>query len=204
MPKCKWFCFCWPAGDSKCICLGIFHRRKDHHHAIISKNKIPNAIIKMVFSQVLCCSFQRYLHCSEQVVNNTCGQVTPLPITMMMMMRLVMRLVALTLIMRTAMTALAHPTIFQDTASFTKGFLDRMSGPLVQVAYLQPSKAKHNFQMWKINVKLLSFSVFFPGALPGLQYGLRDVWTEQRLQVPPIKFYLFCPGQIMTINFRRE
>jgi len=43
--------------------------------------------------QVLCCSFQRYLHCSEQVVNNTCGQ---------------------------------------DTASFTKGFLDRMSGPLVQ------------------------------------------------------------------------
>jgi len=43
--------------------------------------------------QVLCCSFQKYLHCSEQVVNNTCGQ---------------------------------------DTASFTKGFLDRMSGPLVQ------------------------------------------------------------------------
>ena len=39
------------------------------------------------------------------------------------------------------------PTIFQDTASFTKGFLDRMSGPLVQVAYIQPSKAKHNFQM---------------------------------------------------------
>jgi len=44
--------------------------------------------------QVLCCSFQRYLHCSEQVVNHTCGM---------------------------------------DTASFTKGFLDRMSGPLVQV-----------------------------------------------------------------------
>lgn len=43
--------------------------------------------------QVLCCSFQRYLHCSEQVVNHTCGM---------------------------------------DTASFTKGFLDRMSGPLVQ------------------------------------------------------------------------
>jgi len=43
--------------------------------------------------QVLCCSFQRYLHCSEHVVNNTCGM---------------------------------------DTASFTKGFLDRMSGPLVQ------------------------------------------------------------------------
>lgn len=43
--------------------------------------------------QVLCCSFQRYLHCSERVVNGTCGL---------------------------------------ETASFTKGFLDRMSGPLVQ------------------------------------------------------------------------
>jgi len=42
---------------------------------------------------VLCCSFQRYLHCSEKVVNSTCGQ---------------------------------------NTARFTKGFLDRMSGPLVQ------------------------------------------------------------------------
>jgi len=43
--------------------------------------------------QVLCCSFQRYLHCSERVVNSTCGV---------------------------------------NTASFTKSFLDRMSGPLVQ------------------------------------------------------------------------
>lgn len=43
--------------------------------------------------QVLCCSFQRYLHCSERVVNSTCGP---------------------------------------RTATFTKGFLDRMSGPLVQ------------------------------------------------------------------------
>ena len=43
--------------------------------------------------QVLCCSFQRYLHCSEQVVNSTCGT---------------------------------------HTAGFTKQFLDRMSGPLVQ------------------------------------------------------------------------
>jgi len=43
--------------------------------------------------QVLCCSFQRYLHCSERVVNGTCGP---------------------------------------ETATFTKGFLDRMSGPLVQ------------------------------------------------------------------------
>jgi len=42
---------------------------------------------------VLCCSFQRYLHCSEQVVNTTCGATT---------------------------------------AGFTKKFLDRMSGPLVQ------------------------------------------------------------------------
>lgn len=43
--------------------------------------------------QILCCSFQRYLHCSEQVVNSTCGD---------------------------------------HTAGFTKQFLDRMSGPLVQ------------------------------------------------------------------------
>ncbi|XP_023344195.1 uncharacterized protein LOC111713548 [Eurytemora carolleeae] len=43
--------------------------------------------------QILCCSFQEYLHCSEAVVNTTCGA---------------------------------------STASFTKGFLDRMSGPLVQ------------------------------------------------------------------------
>ena len=43
--------------------------------------------------QALCCSFQRYLHCSEQVVNSTCGS---------------------------------------HTAGFTKQFLDRMSGPLVQ------------------------------------------------------------------------
>lgn len=43
--------------------------------------------------QVLCCSFQSYLHCSERVVNSTCGL---------------------------------------HTATFTKGFLDRMSGPLVQ------------------------------------------------------------------------
>ncbi len=44
--------------------------------------------------RLLCCSFQRYLHCSEAVVNRTCGH---------------------------------------ETARFTKGFLDRMSGPLIQV-----------------------------------------------------------------------
>jgi len=44
--------------------------------------------------RLLCCSFQRYLHCSESVVNQTCGY---------------------------------------ETAKFTKGFLDRMSGPLIQV-----------------------------------------------------------------------
>jgi len=43
--------------------------------------------------QVLCCSFKQYLSCSEEAVNETCGQ---------------------------------------STAKFTKGFLDRMSGPLVQ------------------------------------------------------------------------
>ena len=44
--------------------------------------------------QLLCCSFQKYLHCSEGVVNTTCGH---------------------------------------ETALFTKSFLDRMSGPLIQV-----------------------------------------------------------------------
>lgn len=43
--------------------------------------------------QMLCCSFQKYLHCSERVVNTTCGH---------------------------------------ETARFTKSFLDRMSGPLIQ------------------------------------------------------------------------
>ncbi|TRY76486.1 hypothetical protein TCAL_17008 [Tigriopus californicus] len=43
--------------------------------------------------QLLCCSFQQYLHCSEGVVNRTCGP---------------------------------------ETAQFTKSFLDRMSGPLIQ------------------------------------------------------------------------
>ena len=44
--------------------------------------------------KLLCCSFQKYLHCSETVVNTTCGY---------------------------------------ETAQFTKSFLDRMSGPLIQV-----------------------------------------------------------------------
>ena len=44
--------------------------------------------------RLLCCSFQKYLHCSETVVNSTCGY---------------------------------------ETAQFTKSFLDRMSGPLIQV-----------------------------------------------------------------------
>lgn len=43
--------------------------------------------------QLLCCSFQQYLHCSESIVNQTCGH---------------------------------------ETARFTKSFLDRMSGPLIQ------------------------------------------------------------------------
>lgn len=43
--------------------------------------------------RLLCCSFQKYLHCSETVVNTTCGY---------------------------------------ETAQFTKSFLDRMSGPLIQ------------------------------------------------------------------------
>ena len=45
--------------------------------------------------RLLCCSFQKYLHCSETVVNTTCGY---------------------------------------ETAQFTKSFLDRMSGPLIQVS----------------------------------------------------------------------
>lgn len=55
--------------------------------------------------QLLCCSFQQYLHCSERIVNSTCGY---------------------------------------ETARFTKSFLDRMSGPLIQghcLAYEHGSSA---------------------------------------------------------------
>ena len=54
--------------------------------------------------QLLCCSFQKYLHCSESVVNTTCGY---------------------------------------ETARFTKSFLDRMSGPLIQVKMQHLSKCVH-------------------------------------------------------------
>lgn len=50
--------------------------------------------------KLLCCSFQKYLHCSETVVNTTCGY---------------------------------------ETAQFTKSFLDRMSGPLIQVLHKKTS-----------------------------------------------------------------
>jgi len=55
--------------------------------------------------RLLCCSFQRYLHCSEEVVNRTCGH---------------------------------------ETARFTKGFLDRMSGPLIQV---RPNEKPKKFDL---------------------------------------------------------
>ena len=67
--------------------------------------------------KLLCCSFQKYLHCSETVVNTTCGY---------------------------------------ETALFTKSFLDRMSGPLIQVN-------RNNF---KVNIKASYY--FFPGTLPSL------------------------------------
>ncbi len=51
--------------------------------------------------RLLCCSFQKYLHCSESVVNTTCGY---------------------------------------ETARFTKSFLDRMSGPLIQVRPISRKK----------------------------------------------------------------
>ena len=53
--------------------------------------------------RLLCCSFQKYLHCSETVVNTTCGY---------------------------------------ETAQFTKSFLDRMSGPLIQVQKFWASGAR--------------------------------------------------------------
>jgi hypothetical protein len=58
-----------------------------------ARNDDPDADEENV--QLLCCSFQQYLHCSEGIVNSTCGY---------------------------------------ETARFTKSFLDRMSGPLIQVS----------------------------------------------------------------------
>ena len=61
--------------------------------------------------KLLCCSFQKYLHCSETVVNTTCGY---------------------------------------ETAQFTKSFLDRMSGPLIQVPI-------HISLLFKVFMKYLVF-----------------------------------------------
>lgn len=67
-------------------------RRKRHN----SKRQVPSDYADAESEEnvkLLCCSFQKYLHCSETVVNTTCGY---------------------------------------ETAQFTKSFLDRMSGPLIQ------------------------------------------------------------------------
>ena len=72
-------------------------RRKRHN----SKRQVPSDYADAESEEnvkLLCCSFQKYLHCSETVVNTTCGY---------------------------------------ETAQFTKSFLDRMSGPLIQVIYFQ-------------------------------------------------------------------
>ena len=90
-----------------CGCLStedqsIKQGRPGHHLSYISHHSPSPSLLQGEIAtpseeddnvQVLCCSFQRYLHCSEQVVNSTCGA---------------------------------------GTAGFTKKFLDRMSGPLVQ------------------------------------------------------------------------
>lgn len=69
-------------------------RRRD---VVIKKRQVPDYADGDSEENVrlLCCSFQKYLHCSETVVNTTCGY---------------------------------------ETAQFTKSFLDRMSGPLIQVS----------------------------------------------------------------------
>lgn len=67
----------------------MHHSQEIEHNAIGSHEEDGEESV-----QLLCCSFQKYLHCSESVVNTTCGY---------------------------------------ETARFTKSFLDRMSGPLIQV-----------------------------------------------------------------------
>ena len=70
--------------------------------------------------QLLCCSFQEYLHCSERVVNSTCGH---------------------------------------ETARFTKSFLDRMSGPLIQVEQKKkPHKYTCFIEQWLISRRNSLFS----------------------------------------------
>ena len=84
--------------------------------------------------QLLCCSFQKYLHCSESVVNTTCGY---------------------------------------ETARFTKSFLDRMSGPLIQVDNNKNNYLKHiytkiiYFQNILISLGYI-LSFFITGALPSI------------------------------------
>ena len=66
----------------------------DYHHGGVEEDYYSEEGEGEESVRLLCCSFQKYLHCSETVVNATCGH---------------------------------------DTAQFTKSFLDRMSGPLIQV-----------------------------------------------------------------------
>ena len=79
--------------------------------------------------KLLCCSFQKYLHCSETVVNTTCGY---------------------------------------ETAQFTKSFLDRMSGPLIQVLH------KKN-EFWHENSNFISFQ----GHCQAYEYGSNGCTTNE-------------------------
>ena len=83
--------------------------------------------------QLLCCSFQKYLHCSESVVNTTCGY---------------------------------------ETARFTKSFLDRMSGPLIQVRNIFRRDNLNNIFLSDIclymTLLLNEYLILFPGTLPSV------------------------------------
>ena len=81
--------------------------------------------------KLLCCSFQKYLHCSETVVNTTCGY---------------------------------------ETAQFTKSFLDRMSGPLIQVNYCTPGNFGAKIKSW----------LCISGTLPSLWIWFRRLSDDNR------------------------
>ena len=91
------FCFLWWRKSSHFLCLSWGFDSSCQTYLNFTGGHQEHVEDGEESVQLLCCSFQKYLHCSESVVNTTCGY---------------------------------------ETARFTKSFLDRMSGPLIQVTIL--------------------------------------------------------------------
>ena len=108
------------------------------------------------------CSFQKYLHCSESVVNTTCGY---------------------------------------ETARFTKSFLDRMSGPLIQVTMLYFLPLSKSI-IWAISYFHIDIkSYYYLGTLSSLRVWLGRLsydyrWPMGRIQprisISSVVFICLC------------